>query len=128
MFIYLVKYSICKISTNLATFVYSVLYICRYTLSVSAGHVCFKNQTSTFSAKLNILSKGGITRPFVCLQSLQTDAYDHYSAIYSLLCDRLKRHKTLRIAQPSPRPIGYPMNPVQVTANRQARTGKLRRG
>ncbi|XP_035241416.1 serine/threonine-protein kinase SIK3 homolog isoform X3 [Anguilla anguilla] len=47
------------------------------------------------------------------LQSLQTDAYDHYSAIYSLLCDRLKRHKTLRIAQPSPRPIGYPMNPVQ---------------
>ncbi|KAG9342095.1 hypothetical protein JZ751_017092 [Albula glossodonta] len=47
------------------------------------------------------------------LQSLRTDAYDHYSAIYSLLCDRLKRHKTLRIAQPTPRPIGYPMNPVQ---------------
>ncbi|KAJ8403733.1 hypothetical protein AAFF_G00346010 [Aldrovandia affinis] len=47
------------------------------------------------------------------LQSLHTDAYDHYSAIYSLLCDRLKRHKTLRIAQPTPRPIGYPMNPVQ---------------
>ncbi|NXT10690.1 SIK3 kinase, partial [Prunella fulvescens] len=35
------------------------------------------------------------------LQSLRADAYDHYSAIYSLLCDRLKRHKNLRIA-PSP--------------------------
>ncbi|XP_013930627.1 PREDICTED: serine/threonine-protein kinase SIK3 isoform X1 [Thamnophis sirtalis] len=30
------------------------------------------------------------------LQSLRTEAYDHYSAIYSLLCDRQKRHKTLR--------------------------------
>ncbi|KAG7470805.1 hypothetical protein MATL_G00117820 [Megalops atlanticus] len=47
------------------------------------------------------------------LQSLHTDAYDHYSAIYSLLCDRLKRHKTLRIAPPTPRPIGYPINAVQ---------------
>ncbi|XP_036379594.1 serine/threonine-protein kinase SIK3 homolog isoform X1 [Megalops cyprinoides] len=47
------------------------------------------------------------------LQSLRTDAYDHYSAIYSLLCDRLKRHKTLRIAPPTPRPIGYPINTVQ---------------
>uniref|UniRef100_A0A8B9TMS5 non-specific serine/threonine protein kinase n=1 Tax=Anas platyrhynchos TaxID=8839 RepID=A0A8B9TMS5_ANAPL len=35
------------------------------------------------------------------VQSLRADAYDHYSAIYSLLCDRLKRHKNLRIA-PSP--------------------------
>uniref|UniRef100_A0A8D0GIA4 non-specific serine/threonine protein kinase n=1 Tax=Sphenodon punctatus TaxID=8508 RepID=A0A8D0GIA4_SPHPU len=34
------------------------------------------------------------------LQSLRTDAYDHYSAIYSLLCDRLKRHKNLRITAP----------------------------
>ncbi|XP_035317503.1 serine/threonine-protein kinase SIK3 isoform X1 [Cricetulus griseus] len=31
------------------------------------------------------------------LQSLRSDAYDHYSAIYSLLCDRHKRHKTLRL-------------------------------
>ncbi|XP_062873338.1 serine/threonine-protein kinase SIK3 homolog isoform X2 [Trichomycterus rosablanca] len=46
------------------------------------------------------------------LQSLHTDAYDHYSAIYSLLLDRLKRHKTLRVAPP-PRPIGYPLNAVQ---------------
>uniref|UniRef100_A0A8C6GYI4 Serine/threonine-protein kinase SIK3 n=1 Tax=Mus spicilegus TaxID=10103 RepID=A0A8C6GYI4_MUSSI len=30
------------------------------------------------------------------LQSLRSDAYDHYSAIYSLLCDRHKKHKTLR--------------------------------
>uniref|UniRef100_A0A8C6JG43 non-specific serine/threonine protein kinase n=1 Tax=Melopsittacus undulatus TaxID=13146 RepID=A0A8C6JG43_MELUD len=35
------------------------------------------------------------------VQSLRADAYDHYSAIYSLLCERLKRHKNLRIA-PSP--------------------------
>uniref|UniRef100_A0A2K5QED2 non-specific serine/threonine protein kinase n=1 Tax=Cebus imitator TaxID=2715852 RepID=A0A2K5QED2_CEBIM len=31
------------------------------------------------------------------LQSLKSDAYDHCSAIYSLLCDRRKRHKTLRL-------------------------------
>lgn len=49
------------------------------------------------------------------LQSLQTDAYDHYSAIYSLLADRLKKHKTLRVAQPTLRPISYPLNAVQVT-------------
>ncbi|XP_041652377.1 serine/threonine-protein kinase SIK3 homolog isoform X2 [Cheilinus undulatus] len=49
------------------------------------------------------------------LQSLQTDAYDHYSAIYSLLADRLKKHKTLRVAPPTPRPISYPINAVQPT-------------
>ncbi|XP_072546914.1 serine/threonine-protein kinase SIK3 homolog isoform X6 [Salminus brasiliensis] len=51
------------------------------------------------------------------LQSLHTDAYDHYSAIYSLLLDRLKRHKTLRVAPPTPRPIGYPLNAVQDQGN-----------
>uniref|UniRef100_A0A7N6B2T5 non-specific serine/threonine protein kinase n=1 Tax=Anabas testudineus TaxID=64144 RepID=A0A7N6B2T5_ANATE len=51
------------------------------------------------------------------LQSLQTDAYDHYSAIYSLLAERLKKHKTLRVAQPTQRPISYPLNgnPVSIT-------------
>ncbi|XP_019130302.2 serine/threonine-protein kinase SIK3 homolog isoform X4 [Larimichthys crocea] len=49
------------------------------------------------------------------LQSLQTDAYDHYSAIYSLLADRLKKHKTLPVAPPTPRPISYPLNAVQQT-------------
>uniref|UniRef100_A0A8C3G6G1 non-specific serine/threonine protein kinase n=1 Tax=Cyclopterus lumpus TaxID=8103 RepID=A0A8C3G6G1_CYCLU len=51
------------------------------------------------------------------LQSLQTDAYDHYSAIYSLLADRLKKHKTLRVAPPTPRSISYPLNgnPVSMT-------------
>ncbi|XP_034403774.1 serine/threonine-protein kinase SIK3 homolog isoform X4 [Cyclopterus lumpus] len=49
------------------------------------------------------------------LQSLQTDAYDHYSAIYSLLADRLKKHKTLRVAPPTPRSISYPLNAVQQT-------------
>ncbi|XP_075871297.1 serine/threonine-protein kinase SIK3 homolog isoform X1 [Nelusetta ayraudi] len=47
------------------------------------------------------------------LQSLQTDAYDHYSAIYSLLADRLKKHKTLPVILPTPRPITYPLNTVQ---------------
>ncbi|XP_051842993.1 serine/threonine-protein kinase SIK3 isoform X5 [Antechinus flavipes] len=44
------------------------------------------------------------------LQSLRTDAYDHYSAIYSLLCDRLKRHKNLRIGGPPsvPRTMTFP--------------------
>ncbi|KAG7270516.1 hypothetical protein CRUP_026408 [Coryphaenoides rupestris] len=46
------------------------------------------------------------------LQSLHTDAYDHYSAIYSLLADRLKKNKTLRIAPTTPRPIGYPLGAV----------------
>ncbi|XP_030259370.1 serine/threonine-protein kinase SIK3 homolog isoform X1 [Sparus aurata] len=50
------------------------------------------------------------------LQSLQTDAYDHYSAIYSLLADRLKKHKTLPVvAPPTPRSISYPLNAVQQT-------------
>ncbi|KAM8902394.1 serine/threonine-protein kinase SIK3 homolog isoform 5-T5 [Spinachia spinachia] len=49
------------------------------------------------------------------LQSLQTDAYDHYSAIYSLLADRLKKHKTLRVAPPTPRSISYPIGGVQQT-------------
>ncbi|XP_077421841.1 serine/threonine-protein kinase SIK3 homolog isoform X2 [Vanacampus margaritifer] len=48
------------------------------------------------------------------IQSLQTDAYDHYSAIYSLLSDRLKKHKTLRVAPPTPRSINYPINTVQM--------------
>lgn len=48
------------------------------------------------------------------LQSLQTDVYDHYSAIYSLLADRLKKHKTLPVVLPTPRPISYPVNAVQV--------------
>ncbi|XP_006833915.1 PREDICTED: serine/threonine-protein kinase SIK3 isoform X2 [Chrysochloris asiatica] len=42
------------------------------------------------------------------LQSLRSDAYDHYSAIYSLLCDRHKRHKTLRVGAPSmPRAMAF---------------------
>uniref|UniRef100_A0A674MXA7 non-specific serine/threonine protein kinase n=1 Tax=Takifugu rubripes TaxID=31033 RepID=A0A674MXA7_TAKRU len=46
--------------------------------------------------------------------------YDHYSAIYSLLADRLKKHKTLPVVLPMPRPISYPQtdpqgNPVSMT-------------
>ncbi|XP_051965553.1 serine/threonine-protein kinase SIK3 homolog isoform X3 [Xyrauchen texanus] len=50
------------------------------------------------------------------LQSLQTDAYDHYSATYSLLSDKLKRHKSLRVAPPTPRPL-YTLNAVQDQSN-----------
>ncbi|XP_068097013.1 serine/threonine-protein kinase SIK3 isoform X2 [Hyperolius riggenbachi] len=49
------------------------------------------------------------------LQSLRTDAYDNYSAIYSLLCERLKRHKTLRLPNPpsAPRPMSYSTSALQ---------------
>ncbi|XP_025067735.1 serine/threonine-protein kinase SIK3 isoform X3 [Alligator sinensis] len=51
------------------------------------------------------------------IQSLRADAYDHYSAIYSLLCDRLKRHKNLRIAAPPsmPRTLAFP-TPANIQA------------
>ncbi|XP_037697473.1 serine/threonine-protein kinase SIK3 isoform X5 [Choloepus didactylus] len=51
------------------------------------------------------------------LQSLRSDAYDHYSAIYSLLCDRHKRHKTLRVGAPPslPRAMGF-QTPVNIQA------------
>ncbi|XP_073778929.1 serine/threonine-protein kinase SIK3 homolog isoform X1 [Danio rerio] len=42
------------------------------------------------------------------LQSLHADSYDHYSATYSLLSDKLKRHKNLCVAPPTPRPL-YPL-------------------
>uniref|UniRef100_A0AAR2L9B1 non-specific serine/threonine protein kinase n=1 Tax=Pygocentrus nattereri TaxID=42514 RepID=A0AAR2L9B1_PYGNA len=61
---------------------------------------------------LMAMSEMGLDRERT-LQSLHTDAYDHYSAIYSLLLDRLKRHKTLRVSPPTPRPIGYPLNADQ---------------
>ncbi|KAM4628060.1 serine/threonine-protein kinase SIK3 homolog isoform 2-T2 [Polymixia lowei] len=61
---------------------------------------------------LMAMSEMGLDRERT-LQSLHADAYDHYSAIYSLLADRLKKHKTLRVAPPTPRPIGYPLNAVQ---------------
>uniref|UniRef100_A0A8C8FLM0 non-specific serine/threonine protein kinase n=1 Tax=Oncorhynchus tshawytscha TaxID=74940 RepID=A0A8C8FLM0_ONCTS len=61
---------------------------------------------------LMAMSEMGLDRERT-LQSLHTDAYDHYSAIYSLLSDRLKKHKTLRMAPPTPRPIVYPLNAVQ---------------
>ncbi|XP_017915237.1 PREDICTED: serine/threonine-protein kinase SIK3 isoform X4 [Capra hircus] len=51
------------------------------------------------------------------LQSLRSDAYDHYSAIYSLLCDRHKRHKTLRVGVPPgmPRTMAF-QAPVNLQA------------
>uniref|UniRef100_A0A8K9V5X0 non-specific serine/threonine protein kinase n=1 Tax=Oncorhynchus mykiss TaxID=8022 RepID=A0A8K9V5X0_ONCMY len=62
---------------------------------------------------LMAMSEMGLDRERT-LQSLHTDAYDHYSAIYSLLSDRLKKHKTLRMAPPTPRPIVYPLNAKQM--------------
>ncbi|XP_061574943.1 serine/threonine-protein kinase SIK3 homolog isoform X3 [Cololabis saira] len=63
---------------------------------------------------LMAMSEMGLDRERT-LQSLQTDAYDHYSAIYSLLAERLKKHKSLRVAPPPPRSISYPLNPIQQT-------------
>ncbi|XP_064433474.1 serine/threonine-protein kinase SIK3 isoform X3 [Mirounga angustirostris] len=57
------------------------------------------------------------------LQSLRSDAYDHYSAIYSLLCDRHKRHKTLRVGAPPsvPRTMAF-QAPVNVQAEQAGTT------
>uniref|UniRef100_A0A480IM82 Serine/threonine-protein kinase SIK3 n=2 Tax=Sus scrofa TaxID=9823 RepID=A0A480IM82_PIG len=57
------------------------------------------------------------------LQSLRSDAYDHYSAIYSLLCDRHKRHKTLRVGVPPsmPRAMAF-QAPVNIQAEQAGTT------
>ncbi|XP_023500643.1 serine/threonine-protein kinase SIK3 isoform X8 [Equus przewalskii] len=57
------------------------------------------------------------------LQSLRSDAYDHYSAIYSLLCDRHKRHKTLRVGAPPsmPRAMAF-QAPVSIQAEQAGTT------
>ncbi|XP_033717930.1 serine/threonine-protein kinase SIK3 isoform X4 [Tursiops truncatus] len=57
------------------------------------------------------------------LQSLRSDAYDHYSAIYSLLCDRHKRHKTLRVGLPPsmPRAVAF-QAPVNIQAEQAGTT------
>uniref|UniRef100_A0A8C7X3T6 non-specific serine/threonine protein kinase n=1 Tax=Oryzias sinensis TaxID=183150 RepID=A0A8C7X3T6_9TELE len=62
-----------------------------------------------------------VKQTFTISQEVPTYAYDHYSAIYSLLAERLKKHKTLRVAPPTPRPISYlpnadpQSNPVSMT-------------
>ncbi|XP_061432783.1 serine/threonine-protein kinase SIK3-like [Lethenteron reissneri] len=47
------------------------------------------------------------------VQSLQTQSYDHHSAIYYLLCDKMKRSDKLKRAQPCPGPY---QPAAQVTA------------
>ncbi|XP_055516567.1 serine/threonine-protein kinase SIK3 homolog isoform X1 [Leucoraja erinacea] len=60
------------------------------------------------------------------LQSLKTDAYDHFSAIYSLLCDKVKRHKTLRISAPPSVPRSMPFqSPANVQAEQTGNTLSL---
>ncbi|KAB1254833.1 Serine/threonine-protein kinase SIK3 [Camelus dromedarius] len=56
-------------------------------------------------------------------KSLRSDAYDHYSAIYSLLCDRHKRHKTLRVGVPPsmPRAMAF-QAPVNIQAEQAGTT------
>ncbi|XP_056905175.1 serine/threonine-protein kinase SIK3 homolog isoform X4 [Takifugu flavidus] len=74
-----------------------------------------ERETELISEQVLILmSEMGLDRERT-IQSLQTDIYDHYSAIYSLLADRLKKHKTLPVVLPMPRPISYPVNAVQQT-------------
>ncbi|KAI5282584.1 serine/threonine-protein kinase SIK3 isoform X1 [Manis pentadactyla] len=57
------------------------------------------------------------------LQSLRSDAYDHYSAIYSLLCDRHKRHKSIRVGAPPslPRAVAF-QAPVSIQAEQAGAT------
>uniref|UniRef100_H2SAW0 non-specific serine/threonine protein kinase n=1 Tax=Takifugu rubripes TaxID=31033 RepID=H2SAW0_TAKRU len=72
-----------------------------------------ERETELISEQVLIaMSEMGLDRERT-IQSLQTDIYDHYSAIYSLLADRLKKHKTLPVVLPMPRPISYPVNAVQ---------------
>ncbi|XP_051895952.1 serine/threonine-protein kinase SIK3 homolog isoform X2 [Pristis pectinata] len=60
------------------------------------------------------------------LQSLKADAYDPFSAIYSLLCDKLKRHKTLRISAPPSVPRSMPFqSPANVQAEQTGNTLSL---
>ncbi|XP_043532549.1 serine/threonine-protein kinase SIK3 homolog isoform X4 [Chiloscyllium plagiosum] len=60
------------------------------------------------------------------LQSLKTDGYDHFGAIYSLLCDKLKRHKTLRISAPPSVPRTMPFqSPANVQAEQTGNTLSL---
>uniref|UniRef100_H3B4Y8 non-specific serine/threonine protein kinase n=1 Tax=Latimeria chalumnae TaxID=7897 RepID=H3B4Y8_LATCH len=69
-------------------------------LIVECQHVKVERQVEPLNEKvLMAMVEMGLDRERT-LQSLRTDAYDHYSAIYSLLCDRLKRHKNLRITAP----------------------------
>uniref|UniRef100_A0A8C1Y686 non-specific serine/threonine protein kinase n=1 Tax=Cyprinus carpio TaxID=7962 RepID=A0A8C1Y686_CYPCA len=65
--------------------------------------------TSTKTHNTHMSSSGTLMWLCFSSQSLHTDAYDHYSATYSLLSDKLKRHKNLCVAPPTPRPL-YPLN------------------
>ncbi|XP_053728887.1 serine/threonine-protein kinase SIK3 homolog isoform X1 [Synchiropus splendidus] len=85
-------------------------------LIVECEQVKTERETELINDQVLIaMSEMGLDRERT-IQSLQTDAYDHFSAIYSLLADRLKKHKTLRVAPPTPRSISYPLNPIQVDA------------
>ncbi|XP_055051312.2 serine/threonine-protein kinase SIK3 homolog isoform X1 [Misgurnus anguillicaudatus] len=64
---------------------------------------------------LMVMSEMGFDRERT-LQSLHADDYDHYSATYSLLSDKLKRHKSLRVTPPTPRPV-FALNAVQDQSN-----------
>uniref|UniRef100_A0A8C5WMT3 non-specific serine/threonine protein kinase n=1 Tax=Leptobrachium leishanense TaxID=445787 RepID=A0A8C5WMT3_9ANUR len=85
-------------------------------LIAECKHVKLERQREPLNEQvLHTMAEMGLDKERT-LQSLRTDAYDHYSAIYSLLCDRLKRHKTLRLPTPPslPRPVSFPGPTVQV--------------
>ncbi|KAJ3590920.1 hypothetical protein NHX12_008868 [Muraenolepis orangiensis] len=89
-------------------------YLIRHMLLiVECEQVKTERETELINEQVLIeMSEMGLDRERT-LQSLHTDAYDHYSAIYSLLADRLKKNKTLRVAPTTPRPAGYPLSSVQ---------------
>uniref|UniRef100_A0A8C3A894 non-specific serine/threonine protein kinase n=1 Tax=Cyclopterus lumpus TaxID=8103 RepID=A0A8C3A894_CYCLU len=54
----------------------------------------------------------------ICVSSVShCTSFCTYYAIYSLLADRLKKHKTLRVAPPTPRSISYPLNQTDPQGN-----------
>ncbi|XP_075462718.1 serine/threonine-protein kinase SIK3 [Ascaphus truei] len=84
-------------------------------LIAECQHVKLDRQREPLNEKvLRTMEDMGLDKEHT-LQSLTGDAYDYYSAIYSLLCDRLKRHKTLRLptAPSAPRNMSFPAPPVQ---------------
>uniref|UniRef100_A0A8C2FWT3 non-specific serine/threonine protein kinase n=1 Tax=Cyprinus carpio TaxID=7962 RepID=A0A8C2FWT3_CYPCA len=92
-----------------------LIYLCLCQLIAECEQVKVERETELINEQiLMAVSEMGFDRERT-LQSLHTDAYDHYSATYSLLSDKLKRHKNLCVAPPTPRPL-YPLNADQSSA------------
>ncbi|XP_053547361.1 serine/threonine-protein kinase SIK3 [Bombina bombina] len=84
-------------------------------LIAECQHVKLERQREPLNEQvLHTMDEMGLDRERT-LQSLRTEAYDYFSAIYSLLCERLKRHKNLRLPNlPSvPRTVPFSAPSIQ---------------